>query len=1021
MLALGLALTPWALADEEVLLVHENGYVESRQPGELPPTVTHAWVWTERTAPRRIAAEELGEEPLPEDRQQLAITVSRRGKAPLAVRAAPVDMWTEVPEPLLPIWELPQDGALRIPRDARRPWRLRLVGEGVGGWWTDVGSGRGVVSLAPAAADDRGITLMESTGEAIPGAGLTLLDGAAGRGATPVLAQFRAGEDGAVTIPSLPDGREITLIASAPGHASAALVSRSGSLPSRLRLPPGTTLRGRFVDSEKAPLAAVAVRAEAYVAEGIPALAARRVESGEDGRWEVAALPRGEVAVLAAAQGLAPFRTVVDAERPDVDLGTVVLRPGARLPVLVVDDTGAPVAAAAVTAGAGTSAVTDHRGQAVLEPLPAQTRIELTTRADGHLAAVEAVPPPFPEQLRVTLERAFVVQGRLVDARGVPAAGGTVRIENGSSYRDETLLPGGEFELELLPGQPVGLVLRSPVTTELRLAVESGQPGELRQLGDLSAPPGIRAHGRIVRADGSPVAGARIWCPRPSEQGDVVAWVHRDFIEGRSAHDGSFELAGLPERPALLRFDAPGLARLHRLLQPERDAAVADLGELVMGEGATVRVFTHEAVGGGALARVDLRGGWLEPDMLTAAVSDGEAVVRHVPAGEVTITVLEGRDLLCEQVLQVGEGDRDLEVECGRSPMRVSGTVVVGAAAAGVGQLLWHPEGVTEVPGIIMNRESAGGLRQQSAFGAGRPQVDIEVDDSGFFATEKLRPGAWKVAWVPAAGSMSEWKPVELPASDHHDLTLTFSELYLLGRVVDSEENPVAGARVRALDGGSLVMTDGDGSFSLTGLSPGRHGVHARLGERTSQVAEAMVEPGRQPEPVLLVLEERLEDKVEVRVVDREERPAAGAFVFLEDERGVLRLLTADRQGRARTTLRPPYPQHLRAAAVHAGEWTFGDWLSRDDAAKDGLTLASEPTGALLISSEDLAGSPQLFTALGWDLSQLLTRIGTRPLIRPDLPLHLEGLPNGEYTVNLKGSRNLAAVHDGERAALELR
>ncbi len=75
--------------------------------------------------------------------------------------------------------------------------------------------------------------------------------------------------------------------------------------------------------------------------------------------------------------------------------------------------------------------------------------------------------------------------------------------------------------------------------------------------------------GRLVSArDGEAVAGARVWMPRPSEEGALLAWVDRDILQGVSGVDGRFRLSGLPESPLMLRIDAAGFARTHLPVTP---------------------------------------------------------------------------------------------------------------------------------------------------------------------------------------------------------------------------------------------------------------------------------------------------------------------------------------------------------------------------------------------------------------------------------------------------------------------
>ncbi|HSS52452.1 MAG TPA: hypothetical protein VLX28_26205, partial [Thermoanaerobaculia bacterium] len=115
------------------------------------------WVWSPFEEPRRLTPEEIKKRNRPRfgTGRTLQVHCPRvRGMTVGSLRlvAAPVEMWNEVPEPLLPAWPLPRSGRLAIPADASRNWRLRITGEGAGTFWTDLpaGAAEAVLSVVPA-------------------------------------------------------------------------------------------------------------------------------------------------------------------------------------------------------------------------------------------------------------------------------------------------------------------------------------------------------------------------------------------------------------------------------------------------------------------------------------------------------------------------------------------------------------------------------------------------------------------------------------------------------------------------------------------------------------------------------------------------------------------------------------------------------------------------------------------------------------------------------------------------------
>jgi hypothetical protein len=982
-------------------LVYRDGRIDQLAPGHAPKVldgVDHAWLWTRNAAPQRVTAAEVGAWRPERSRHLLRVQIARRPGEKLAghrVVVAPREMWHEVPEAMLPAWDVPPSGRLSVPDDSSRPRRLRLLAVGQGSWWQEVATGADRLTLAPSPAADRAITVLGPDGAPAPTATITVLDGASGRSRQEVLAVYRCEPTGSATIEALPDAGVLTLIVAAPTHAPSAIVARPSGWPEQTRLRRGSTVHGVIVDEQARPVAGARVSAEAWIDAQVSAVVARRAVTEGDGTWRLAGLPLGGVALEAAAERFATHSAQVELQTDDVDLGRIVLQRGLDLAVRVVDDLGAGVAGAELRAGA-VAATSDRGGRARLRQVPAGQALTILARAPGHLPATRTVASPLPREVELPLQRAFQVRGRFVTADHLPIADGGVRVETGSSYRDEPLAEDGGFELELRPEIPAVLVLRSPATQDVRLSLEPGAAGERRDLGDVAAPAGWTVRGRAVRADdGEGVANARVWCPRPSEWGEIVSWVHGDVLETSSDGDGGFRLTGLPDRPALLRLDGPGLARAFRTVQPDPSSPLVDIGDVLLVEGATLRVAVDSERADGAIARADLRGAWLESDMLTAPVVDGEATLRQLPPGPLKLTVLAGQELLCEEDLTIGAEDRDVEVDCGDEPLRVSGVVLAGNRRATGGYLHWMPPADEIGPGLIMHTATGRGLKQDRVFGGGRPQVDVVIATDGTFATEALRPGRWSVAWLPIGGALSAPREVELPRAAHHELTLSFSELAIAGRVVDPAGEPVPGAHVRDLDSAAMAIAGEAGDFLLTDLVPGRHRLFARQASRTTELVTVELEPDDEPEAIVLTLEER-EDQLSVHV-QTGDGPAAQALVFVEIEGAGLRLASADSAGVAQISLQQPLPGRARVAAFAGGGWGFGDWQVLSTAGRS-LFLTLPLGGTMLIASET-PGEP-LIRYADWDVSRLLTLVGMRPALIEG-SLVLTGLPPGLYSVSL--------------------
>ena len=578
---------------------------------------------------------------------------------------------------------------------------------------------------------------------------------------------------------------------------------------------------------------------------------------------------------------------------------------------------------------------------------------------------------------------------------------------------------GGEVPapaVDAPPQTPIALELVSPETAELRVTVPPGEPGEVRDLGDLRAPAGMVVTGRLVGSGtGTPVSGARVWAPRPGPGGPLLAWARGDLAVAQSGPEGDFRLAGLPRQHALVRIDAPGWARAYREAAPEPGSGALDLGVVELDEGATVVVEVGEEEGAGTVARVDPRGEGLALDFLTAPAMDGRAVVRNVPLGAVQVAVVQAGEIVCEEeVVLSGPGEE--VVHCRSSAVTVRGTVVVGGRRAGAGILAWsRPAG--ETARVILNTRSPGGLVRQEVLSPHGPAVRVEVSPEGSFVAANLRRGPWAVLWQPPSGGTSAPLEVRVPEAEEVEIHLVFPGRAVAGRVVDGQGEPVAGARVLEISQGAFAIAAEQGQFELPGLEPGVLRLQARSGSASSEVLETLLEEGREAEPIELRLESK-RDELAIRVLGPEGDGRPGAFVFVDAEGQGIQILTADQEGSARAAIQPPYPLRWRAAAASDGVWAFGPWQSWEER-RAGQTLTLGAPGALLILA-DQAGPLQIAAPGGWDLALLMARLG-RPLRLPSgVPLRLDGLPPGAYRLQAGTTAVEVRVEEGREVEVAL-
>lgn len=982
-------------------VVMRNGVWSVAAEGDCKP-VERAWVWSDDAAPEPLDAAGWCRESAPAaGKQRLALQIAPRDhRAAFTVVAAPAAMWREVPEALLPRFEVKEPYALRVPHDGRSAWRVRALSATEGTGWVDVAPTQRSAILGSAPAMTRVLQLLTSAGGAAADAVVEILR-QRGNTKPEVTARYLSDARGRVSIPALPDLAPVQFVTHHAGHAVDVFSASTAEFPMMRRLEAGSRIRGRLL-SGKEPVPGAAVAVEAWIANDVPHLFSVKTSAAADGSFVIEHLPRRTIALVASKSGLLPHRATLELTESEVDLGSIALERGGTIDIVVVDDAEQPVPNAKIDAGSGRVATSDAKGKARLSDVPANHSVRVTATADGHLRETLELRPPF-DDTKVRLQRGFVVQGRIADPDRVPLLSASIRVEVGASYRVDEAREDGSFEITLKPGEDAKLALSSPSTSELVIPIAPGTAGEVRDLGVITAPRGFSVAGRIVAADGSPVAGARIWSPKQSSRGPLVAFMNNELVEATTVADGTFRIAGLNAIPLVLRVDAPGFARAFRTVQLDGSVSLVEAGDIVLSRGATLRVKTTATE---ATARVDTRGENLDIDLLTAAVREGVATVPHVAAGPATITVVRNRRTVCEKRVTIEDGD-EVSVNCNPMQTAVHGTVLIGTSPARGGMLTWASPTQTRAGAAIMERTSPNGLRQQQAWGVADAPLTANVDDAGRFESDEIRPGRWNVSYGGAS------QQVEIPESEEFELALRFNDTTVTGVVVDREGQPVPRTVVEVTTANAAMLAREDGSFELRGLVAGEHEVRARTFDGRTVTERVRIEEGHDTPPLRLVVGAERPSEVHI-VVTRGGQPAAGAFVFAELENEGQRILTTDATGMA--TLRiaeSSGAKRLRLAGFDQGSWSFGTWRTRDHSA---ITLAIDRGGDLTIAGA--SGEVEIVRADGWNVSQLLRRIGAPSRVEPATPLILGGLAPGNYTVAVGAKTLQAEVTAGRSRAL---
>lgn len=830
----------------------------------LPVDTDHFWLWAYGRAPRRFepaelasAYEELRRAP------RFAFEVGSKPAGSLAgwtadpvegsVLAAPVEMWAEVPEHLLPRFSLSASTPATPVASQTGTWRFRFQGLSRGSYWHDatIGPGKGNtrarVDLEIWPAADHVLEVVNDRGSAVDGAVLEFGQSRGARSLPSTWARFATGPDGLAEVPVLPDFEPMSLGVHSVGLVSAFARGSWASLPKRFVLLSGASVVGRVLASSKDALERAQVEAE-WWAPGDRALVQKaRTSAGEDGRFRLFGLPPGKAIVAIQLAGFATRRLEIEIDEASLfDLGDVELMRGASLRLRILDARDdLPIEGAFVTCASPASRslsemTTDARGEARCDGLSAEESAQVHATRKGYRAQSARLFPDVEEIHELRLARSFVVHGRFLDEEGLfpPKATCLLRMETRSTSC--ALAEDGSFWLEPEPGVPFVLLLSSAKTRPLELSQEKGELGEERDLGTLRGSAGAMVVGRVLDEDGDVLPSARLRASRPVPQGGLaMALLMGDEVEAISDAEGLFELSGLSQGELELRLEAPGFAPLRFPVALEDDEAVVDVGDLKLSAGALVRVVLGFDPKRLVKAVLDLHREAERPDRLEASLTEREADFERVGPGRHRVRVLDPQ-LLCQRELEILD-QREVRVDCDHGRPKVYGRATRGGGTvAATGKLAFStPPGPGAI--VILGSGSPGGLRRQEVLGGEilRP-IGVELDRDGQFETDQLAPGRWLVTWTLEEGDRSSPREVFVPDQPEAQVLLDFGGYVVLGKVLDAAGRPVAGARVENLATRSVVFSGADGAFRWEMEEPQPATFKAKLGKQESPAQEVI-------------------------------------------------------------------------------------------------------------------------------------------------------------------------------------
>lgn len=591
-----------------------------------------------------------------------------------------------------------------------------------------------------------------------------------------------AGPDGSYRMDGLPGGfyeLRATLDKMVSEPAEGIAVEPGSALWLNLRMIDGLVLRGRVFDAESGDALA---GAEITVGEESLTFTSVSVRSGEDGKFEIKGLRDLGKRAHRVSVGLPGYVPVVGQERrPGTEIHPFPLRRGATLLGLVKDESGAPVAGAAIelggTAKDGKPLMLGAAAPALsAELIGAQLNGSLPFLPTDNLGVTRGAVPPIPTHPVTPLTTAFAA----------------LQADTAGLVSDEQ----GLFRLRGVPPGTVRLTARKSgyaPGTSARLKVSSGS-----EIGDIviELPRGGLVEGTLEDERGFPVAGVMVELHSERES------LPRTTI---SAVDGSFTFpnaygestvtaypVALPPTSAGVSIGSGQTRQVKLVLQTRAitlEGRVFDEAGFPV-EGASIRV---QALSKSSPVRV-----------LARSLVDGTFSVPGLPEPPYELLV-EHPDYLPTEAERLTSHEQSVVVRL-REGLSLSGAVISA----------WDRNPLEDAVITVFSRRPRKRFRTRS-------------DPEGKFQFRKLASGNY-TALFEKPNYLSERRKVAVESDSKHRREVVINTVALSsggtisGEVVDRFGAPVPGAKV-ALgsppDWRKAVRTDAEGRFSRSNIPPG--------------------------------------------------------------------------------------------------------------------------------------------------------------------------------------------------------
>ncbi|MBX3727857.1 MAG: sigma-70 family RNA polymerase sigma factor [Candidatus Sumerlaeia bacterium] len=632
------------------------------------------------------------------------------------------------------------------------------------------------------------------------------------------------------------------------GRWGPARYTESPAEPILVRVDNPVRIEGIVLDTADAPVVAARINIASVLVEQGPDYVSRRnlyrdvVQSDAQGRFRAEVGNLEHVRLSVEASGFAQVSDI----RPNADGSVrIVLRASEPLRGRVVDEAGKGLAGFRIDvydpdASGHFNTVSGAEGRFAIDGVqPDSKRIRITARDTEGLGVTAENLSPGPEehQLVVRTRGLLTLLGEVVDAAsGKPLAfkepmtsSGRIRLREPGFFTIDGIKPGEKVQVTLTPdGLPrQTFAWEAPATPQQDVHEET-----------FKALRGGAIVGRVLgEEDDAPLVGASVYvADHPGARGG------RNALSATTDDAGRFRLDNVLPGMRFVRVSVEG-QRLQVLHHEFRTGHEDDLGDIRLAPPQHWAVRLVDQSGGRGIAHESLAltinpDRWVagEIDMQAQATTNEEGLARFfVPAGR--HARLRNNALQLDYLVPHASIEEPHVVAIGRN--RLSGTVVYRGKP---------------VPATIWLSDAA---TNQSRF-------VTTADAQGDFAFTRLPQGEFRVrSSPPREGNVVFETRVTIPASGPLHIVIPYTELR--GVVRRADGSPVASAPIRLHPTGDkprtrahhmFYTTGQDGSFTIAGMEPGRHGLSIDWSGKTFELGEFDVVAEQEPERLELTLPE---------------------------------------------------------------------------------------------------------------------------------------------------------------------